>query len=93
MPDFIERLDVSQLSDNELDRLIQERQERRLKVRREYEQLLEEKKQAQSAKWKDELDKQLRMFEKDFKMIDNALERLEKRSNKVKALRIQLEDE
>jgi septal ring factor EnvC (AmiA/AmiB activator) len=87
------RKKVTELTDAELDILLEEKRQRRYSIIKKHEETQEAKRQQENEKAKAELDKQLRIMEKDIGTIDRALERAEGRLNKIRALRLQYEDD
>lgn len=87
------RKKVNELTDKELDELIENKRERRQRIVRQYQEAQEAKRRAEQQKAKDEYDKQLRILEKDLGTVDRALERCESRMNKLRALRLQYDDD
>jgi septal ring factor EnvC (AmiA/AmiB activator) len=87
------RKKVTELTDAELDILLEEKRQRRYSIIKKYEETQEAKRRQENEKAKAELDKQLRIMEKDIGTIDRALERAEGRLNKIRALRLQYEDD
>jgi hypothetical protein len=88
----IDRKDIAQMTDEQIDEMLEGIRERRLKLVAVYEagqQLRKEKAHERAA---DKLDKQLEMFKKDFDQLEKVIAKLEKRALNVRALRLELED-
>lgn len=86
------RKKVNELTDAELDTLLNRKREQRIKTVRVYEAAREAKKQQEQEKAYKEYERQCELFEKDLATCDRALDRLEQRANKIRALRLQYED-
>lgn len=86
----VNRVDVSQLSDDELDNIITEKRERRLQLVRHYEALMAVKAAAEQEKLSATIEKQMEMFQKELERVDKAIDKLEQRATKLRALRLQL---
>ena len=87
------RKKVNELTDTELNQLIDRKREQRIKTVRVYEHALQAKKQQEQQKAYKEYERQCELFEKDLATLDRALDRLENRANKIRALRLQYEDD
>ena len=83
--------DLTQMSEDERELLVNQIRERRLAPVRAYEELS----LMQAAARKEQLEKQwakaLEMFQKDLTRADKALENLEKRSTKLRAIKLEIE--
>ena len=88
----IELVNVSEMSDNDLDALIQNIRERRLKPIAAYEAAKLMKDQAKEQGLLSKLEKQGEMFQKELVRVDKALESLEKRALNIRAIRLELGD-
>ena len=84
--------DLTQMTEDERELLVTRIRERRLAPVRAYEELTA----AQALVRKDRLEiqwtKQLEMFTKDLTRADKAMETLEKRGTKLRAIKLELED-
>ena len=84
--------DLTQMTEDERELLVTRIRERRLAPVRAYEELTA----AQALVRKDRLEiqwtKQLEMFVKDLTRADKAMETLEKRGTKLRAIKLELED-
>ena len=84
--------DLTQMTEDERELLVTRIRERRLAPVRAYEELTA----AQALVRKDRLEiqwtKQLEMFTKDLARADKAMETLEKRGTKLRAIKLELED-
>jgi hypothetical protein len=83
--------DLTQMSEDERELLVNQIRERRLAPVRAYEELS----LMQAAARKEQLEKQwakaLEMFQKDLTRADKALENLEKRGTKLRAIKLEIE--
>ncbi len=83
---------LTQMSEDERERLVNKIRERRLAPVRAYEELTT----AQALVRKDKLEemwtKQMVMFCKDLARADKAMETLEKRGTKLRAIKLEVED-
>ncbi len=84
--------DLTQMTEDERELLVTRIRERRLAPVRAFEELTA----AQALVRKDRLEiqwtKQLKMFTKDLTRADKAMETLEKRGTKLRAIKLELED-
>lgn len=90
--DPINPLEVSKLSNEQLDQLIAARRERRLKAVKEFKKAQDAKRKSDALKVSERLDKHFEMFMKEQERVDAALEKLAKRLMDIRALRLQLGD-
>jgi hypothetical protein len=83
--------DLTQMSEDERELLVNQIRERRLAPVKAYEELS----LMQAAARKEQLEKQwakaLEMFQKDLTRADKALENLEKRGTKLRAIKLEIE--
>lgn len=83
--------DLTQMSEDERELLVNQIRERRLAPVRAYEELS----LMQAAARKEQLEKQwtkaLEMFQKDLARADKAMEALEKRGTKLRAINLEIE--
>lgn len=93
VPEFITPKNVLQLTDEQLDAEIAARQQRRLAAFRIYSELQALKQVTRNTKLRDHLEKQLKSFEKDIAAIDKKLAAAQDRVNKIKGIRLELDDE
>lgn len=89
IPDFITRVDISQMNDAQLDDLVNAIKTRRMSSFIVYQQTVADKEQAASDKALIALDKEMGQILKVLNTIDGNIEKLETRINKVRGLRIQ----
>jgi hypothetical protein len=82
---------VDQLSDEQLDSLLEGIRTRRLAAYKHYEAAQQAKQEAHDDRLRDSLARELRMFEKEHEVILGKLDKLEKRVLKVRAIRLELE--
>ena len=85
------RANVGQLSDEEIDTLMNEVRERRLRAFTVYSEAQELKQKARNTKTREQIQKFLDMFDKELKAADKAMEKLEARALKIRALRLEVE--
>lgn len=83
--------DISELSDDELEALIEGIRERRLRPIAIYEALLAEKSGKKLDKIMIKVDKQLELFKKDLTKADAAVAKLEGRKRMLEVLRMEIE--
>jgi hypothetical protein len=83
--------DISELSDDELEGLIEGIRERRLRPIAIYETLLAEKSGKKIDKIMIKVDKQLELFKKDLIKADAAVIKLEGRKRMLEVLRMEIE--
>ena len=84
---------VNELTDNELNQLLDRKREKRLQQVRVYERAKQAAKEQEQEKARKNLERQCELFEKDLATVDRALDRLEQRANKIRAYRLQYEDD
>lgn len=87
------RKTVRELRDDELNQLLDRKREHRLKQVRVYERAKQKAKETEQEKARQQLERQCELFEKDLATVDRALDRLEQRANKIRAFRLQYEDD
>tara|TARA_R100000656_G_scaffold123991_1_gene101231 strand:+ start:1048 stop:1335 length:288 start_codon:yes stop_codon:yes gene_type:complete len=87
----IKLTNISEMSDEELDALIHNIRERRLKPVRDYEELSTLKAEAIKQDLGKQLTRQLDMFEKELARVDRALDKVEVRAIKLRALKLEIE--
>ena len=87
----IKLTDISEMSDKELDAMIYNIRERRLKPVRDFEELSTLKAAALKQNLGKQLTRQLDMFEKELARADKALEKIEVRAIKLRALKLEIE--
>ena len=83
--------DIRDLTDNDLDKHLEDVRERRLKPVHIYEQMLKMKSDARRIQLGETLEKQLVMFEKELERANKAIDKLEGRSRKLRAIRMEIE--
>jgi hypothetical protein len=89
VPDFITRVDINQMNDEQLEALLSGIRERRMVAFIVYEQTLADKEQAATEKALVAIDKEITQILKCLDTLDKAFEKLETRINKLRGLRIQ----
>ena len=82
------RKTIAEMSQQEQEQWLTEVRMRRMKVKLELEEAARVREVLKSEKAKEDLDKQLKMLEKDVATLDKAAERIEKRMAKVWELRL-----
>ena len=87
----IKLTDISKMSDEQLDGIIYNIRERRLKPVRDFEEMSALKAEAIRQGLNKQLTKQLEMFEKELSRADKALEKIELRAIKLRALKLEIE--
>ena len=87
----IKLTNISEMSDKELDAMIYNIRERRLKPVRDFEELSTLKAAALKQNLGKQLTRQLDMFEKELARADKALEKIEVRAIKLRALTLEIE--
>lgn len=89
LPEFIQPSDISTMSDDTLDQLINIIRLRRLNSTMLYERTMREREQLTMSKAREQLDKKCVQVYKCIDTALNNLEKLELRINEMRALRIQ----
>lgn len=87
---FINPDNILKLTDDEIDAMLDGIRERRLRALRIYQEKEEEKEQKAYDKAAESLDNQRRLLAGNIDRVAKALEAMEKRINKVRALRLQM---
>ena len=87
----IKLTNISEMSDKELDAMIYNIRERRLKPVLDFEELSTLKAEALKQNLGKQLTRQLEMFEKELARADKALEKIEVRAIKLRALKLEIE--
>lgn len=89
VPDFITRVDISKMSDEQLDSFLEGIRERRMLTLVVYEQTLMDKEEAASEKAKAAIERELVQIMKAIEALNKCFDKLELRINKLRGLRIQ----
>jgi len=89
-PDFIDPANLTDYDDDEAEAMIEAIRARRLHALRVYELSKQEAAEAKLTKDTVSLEKQCEMLAKDIERTGKALDALEKRVNRIRALRLQL---
>ena len=84
--------DLTQMTEDERELLVTRIRERRLAPVRAYEELTAEMALVRIEKLEKQWTRQLEMFVKDRDRADKAMETLEKRGTKLRAIKLELED-
>ena len=87
----IKLADISKMSDEQLDAMIHIIRERRLKPVRDFEEMSALKAEAIRQGLNKQLNKQLEMIEKELSRADKAIEKIELRAIKLRALKLEIE--
>ena len=90
MPIKLETID--QMTDEEIDARLVGIRERRLAPVKAYEELTLMKAAARRENLEEQLNKQLAMFEKELERADKAIDKIEQRSTKLRAIRLEIEE-
>jgi len=88
-PDFITRVNIAELTDDQLDDMLTRIRQRRLMNYVVYKATEEQKDQSRSEKAKVALEKKCDMIIKQLVSLDKGFEKLEKYINELRGLRIQ----
>ena len=86
----IELASIDKLTDDEIDVLLLQIRERRLRPVREYEEMLALKEEAKKELLEKQFDRHIGMFQKELERVDRAIEKIESRAIQLKALRMQM---
>jgi len=84
--------DLTTMTDNEREALVVNIRERRLRPVKAYEELSLMQTEARREVLEKQWAKALEMFQKDLTRADRAMETLEKRSTKLRAIKMEIED-
>ena len=87
----ISLIDISQMDDKTIDAMLTNIRERRMKPVRVYEEMSLLQAAARRENLDKQLTKQLEMFIKERDRADKAMDKLEARSTKLRALRLEIE--
>ena len=90
-PDFIERIDISLLSNDEIDKQLEAIRERRIRPVQLYLESQDLKDAARKADCLEILEKQLNMFAKEKDRMDALLDKMEQRALKIRAIRLEID--
>ena len=82
---------INELTDTEVDELLEGIRERRLKPVRVYEEMLKMKSEAKKVQLEEALTKQLAIFEKSLATVDKALNTLENRARKLRGIKLEID--
>ena len=88
----IQLADITQMTEEERENLLNQIRERRLAPVKVYEELTEMMQLARSDQLELSWTKQMEMFVKELARVDKALEALASRSTKLRAIRLELDD-
>jgi uncharacterized protein YlxW (UPF0749 family) len=88
----IDRADIDQLTDEQLDEMLQVIRDRRLKLLRAFEEAETLREAELEDDQRDDLEKMLQTINTDMKSLDTKIEKIEKKINKIRALRLAIEE-
>lgn len=88
-PDFITRVDISRMTDPELDQFIERIRLRRMASFVIYQQTEADKQSVREERARAALEKEITMIHKQLDTLDRHFEKLETRIHKLRGLRIQ----
>ncbi len=83
---------LTEMSEDERELLVTRIRERRLAPVRAYEELTLMQAEARKEQLEGQWTKQLEMFQKDLTRADKAMENLEKRGTKLRAIKLEIEE-
>jgi hypothetical protein len=86
------RVNIMDMSHEEMEAFLSGIRERRLKSIQIYEETELLREQARKLKLDKTLDHELKMWSKELAQLDKVIEKVEKRTVKLRAIRLQLED-
>lgn len=87
----INRTTIEQLTDDQLDEFIDGMRERRMRVYRHYEEAKKLEKEMREGRLRERLAKHLELLEKELNRITRALDKIDERVVKIRALRLEIE--
>lgn len=90
VPEFIMPANISQLTDEQVDELLEGIRARRMQKLIVYAETMKKRELAVAAKLEAQFDKKLSQFNKQLVTVDKALEKLDKLTNEIRGLRLQL---
>lgn len=88
--EFIDPHNLDALTEDQIDTMLEQVRERRLRALRIYQQAEEEKAQKLYDQASEKMDNQVRLLDGNIKRLDQALNALDKRINNIRALRLQM---
>ena len=88
----IKRVNITEMTDDQLSSWLIGIRERRLKAVQIFEESQALKEQARKLKLDKKLEHELKMFERERTQLDKVIEKVEKRATGLRALQLQLED-
>ncbi len=83
--------DISKMTDEEIDAIIFNIRERRMRPVRVYEEMTLMQAAARRDQLETQLARQLEMFNKELGRVDRAIDKIEQRSTKLRAIKLELE--
>lgn len=90
IPEHIQPTCIADMSTEQIDKLLESIRERRLRAAKHYEEAQAAKALVAEEKARASLEKQLEMCEGNLSRVDKALDALETRVNKIRALRLEI---
>ena len=89
VPDFITRVDISRMNDQQLDEMLEQIRSRRMTPLLIYKQTMADNARIDEAKVKAKVEKKEEQIVKKLAVVDQHFEALEKMVNELRGLRIQ----
>jgi 2-hydroxychromene-2-carboxylate isomerase len=83
---------IASMTNDDIEALVHNIRERRMKPIRDYEEMTEMRRLALKEGLEKQFDKQIEMFTKELERANRAVDKLEERSIKLRALRMQIAD-
>tara|TARA_Y100000593_G_C4270104_1_gene316927 strand:- start:633 stop:917 length:285 start_codon:yes stop_codon:yes gene_type:complete len=83
---------IASMTNDDIEALVHNIRERRMKPIRDYEEMTEMRRLALKEGLEKQFDKQIEMFAKELERANRAVDKLEERSIKLRALRMQIAD-
>ena len=83
---------IAEMTNDDIEALVHNIRERRMRPIRDYEEMKEMRRLALKEGLEKQFDKQIEMFAKELERANRAVDKLEERSIKLRALRMQIAD-
>jgi hypothetical protein len=83
---------IAEMTNDDIEALVHNIRERRMRPIRDYEEMTEMRRLALKEGLEKQFDKQIEMFAKELERANRAVDKLEERSIKLRALRMQIAD-
>lgn len=90
VPEWIMPTDITRVTDDDIVKYLEGIRERRLRAVRVYKKLQAEKERIEDERTRDRLDKEVVQLGKGLARVDKAIDALEDRASKIRALKLQL---